>query len=104
GGDVRAGQPSPISDPGTASLGFYGTSLVRSTIPIYVGPNFTIEAWVKADAGTGGGTIVSLNDGVESRTLFQDGARFTGMMDLTSAWPNYSVVSTEVDPTLWHHV
>jgi hypothetical protein len=92
-------------DPDLA-IGLDGQSaFARDDTPLTVGPDFTIEAWVKAASNTEDTPIVSVMGDGGSRTLYLHAGQFRGMDDVSSNWPTYSVTAgSSVDPTAWHHV
>lgn len=105
-GSVTLGVPGAIArDPDTA-IAFDGNSgYIRGEKPVPVGPDFTIEAWVKASRRDGSGTVVSLNSADrQSRTLYLEDGRFQGRQDLSETWTEYAVLTMAIDPLVWHHV
>lgn len=104
GGISLGGIGALLNDPnGAASLDGHNGYL-RGATQLAVGPDFTMEAWVKASANPSSGTVASLYADGETRTLYLDGQHFVGMADLSAAWPKSSVIGPPVDPTLWHQV
>ena len=102
-GGVVAGVPGPIGD--ATAMAFDGNNgAVKDTTSLTVGPDFSIEAWVKASPGASG-PIVSVDSGdTRTRMLYVEQGHFWGRQDNSQNWPASAVMSSDLDPTTWHHV
>jgi nitrous oxidase accessory protein NosD len=104
GGVVPATPGALHNDPQTASTFDGSTGYVQDTQPLAVGPDVTLEAWVKAPVASAG-PIVAIDAGdQQTRMLYLEGGRLSGRASLRADWPAFAVQSRALDPTVWHHV
>jgi parallel beta-helix repeat protein len=104
---VSGGAPGALQGDTDTAFTFNGAGYTQDSQPLTVGTSFSVEAWIKATAGSGDGTAVSLAaSGISAaRTIYVTGAgRIIGMADHSGSWPTYSVTSPQLDTTTWHHV
>ena len=105
-GGVTLGAPGAFG--GATAMTLDGqTGFLRDNASLTIGPDFTIEAWVKASSVTEDAPILTVlaPDGQGFRSLYLDAGHFRGMDDATGNWPTYSLTTpANYDTTAWHHV
>lgn len=104
-GAVEAAGAALANDPDGAASFDASTGWAQADQALNVGPDVTLEAWVKASP-TSSGPILAIDAGDQhaARMLYLENGHFWGRADLSAAWPSYSVASGQVDPSVWHHV
>ena len=105
-GGVSFGQPGAIANDPDSAASFDGQSgAIGTASSIAVGSDFSLEVWTKAASRGQSAAVVSLDAGPSaSRTLYLDDNHFEGRVDQSANWPNYTISSGSLDPTVWHHV
>src|SRR2546421_7184734 len=93
-----------IRRPPRSTLFPYTTLFRSSTSPVNVGPDFSMEAWVKANASNSSGAIPSLSAHGAFHALYLNGRQFIGLTDISANWPSHAVYSPDLDPSVWHHL
>jgi parallel beta-helix repeat protein len=105
----------PLATDPEQALSFDGsTGYATDGQTLAVGPDVTLETWVKAPSGASGPILsiatvdqnLSTDSGDQhlARVLYLDNGHLWGRADVSAAWPTYSVQSPVLDPTVWHHV
>src|ERR1700716_4035115 len=103
-GAVTLGVPGAlVGDSDTAAQLDGKTGYLRTSSPVTVGSDFSIEAWIKPSSANASGTVISLSGSNAARTLYLNGGQLLGMADLTSNWPAFTVFGPTLDAS-WHYV